>query len=219
MMAVIVLLVGEILLGVALGFFISDNRPGLSLEEVKVSSIVFLVTTGIVMLIHPDIDAIVFAHLTLGWLVINTAMLGGELIRLKLFQHLKNTIAKKDVQLQVNDFVRLATRYGFTCQEQDRKAVEAKLAEVQAQIRKVSARAARLEDKQIANRISVVAELCERYYDTALILAEEEPGERRDELLEQWNELGDALTDISWDTLNHAEASINLRLAAVWGRS
>lgn len=218
-MTVLVVLVGEILLGMALGFFISDNRPGLSIEEVKVSSIVFLIATGIVMFTHPEVDVLVFAHLTLGWLLINAAMLGGELIRLKLFQHLRNTIAKKDVQLLVNDFVRLATRFGFTRQECDRQAMEDKLAEVKAQIRKVSKRTARFEDKQISRRIDVVAELCERYFEIAMIVAGEAPGPYRDELLRQWNELGDVLTDISWDTLNHAEANVNLKISAVWHRS
>lgn len=213
----LIVLLSEVALGIALGFFLSDNRPGLSLDDVKVSSIVFVVVIGFVMLTHPEANVMVFAHLAIGWALINASMLAGELLRINLFRYVRNAIAKKDVQLLVSDFVRLSTRYGFTGAAGDRENALTKLAEVREQLKKVHRRAERF-DQKITDRLDVIGELCEHYFETAVIVTQETSPQKRDEILRHWGELGNTLTDISWDTLNHAEANINFKISAVWGR-
>lgn len=218
MYLILIMLLGEFALGVALGFFVSDSRPGLSVDDLKASSIVFLITTGVVMFSHPDVPAVVFAHLIIGWILISTAMLCGELLRLRLLQYLRNLLAKKDTQLLISDFVHLATRYGFTGAEADREAARAKLAEVKARLEAVNRQAAHFEGKETLNRFTVIGELCNRYYDIAETVTAVQDAQQRAAILEEWRKLGTALTDLSWDALNHAEANIKMRLSLVWSR-
>lgn len=207
----------ELLLGIALGFFLSDGKPGMSLDEVKISSLVFLLTNAFVMLTHPEMSVTVFAYLAVSWIAINIGMLLGELIRFSLISRILGIIAKKDVQLKVTEFVRLATRYGFTGYHADYEAAKAQLESVYQELTRVAERAGRMKNSDTGRKLRIIGDLCRQYMDTAEIVCREQEPARKQEALLVWGELGNTLTSLSWDTLNHAEEEIKKKLSRVWG--
>jgi hypothetical protein len=209
----------ELALGMVIGFFIADNKPGLSFDDVKTSSLAFLVANAFVMLTTPDLSVTIFALMSISWIVVNLGILAGELIRIGLFRYIIHMIVKKDVQLSISEFVRLTTRYGFTGSPVDLSKSLIHLTTVKESIQQIAKKGSRFASNKDVLRINRLGELCQQYYDVAGVVSREKDMQRKEKILSDWGQLGNTLTELSWDALNHAEVGIKERIQKVWSKS
>jgi hypothetical protein len=205
-MVLTILILSELFLGAIVGFVLSDNKRGLSLEEIKISSIIFLLANAFVFWQNPDAKGIVFAHLAISWFVLTFGVLIGEAIKMRLIRSIVNTIHKKDIQLAINELVQMAAHSRFTRQDTDRAELITKRNQVQHMLHTLIEKSKGIQNEDFTQKLIYLNDLCESYVKLSFLMWDDmKNGHVNSELIEQWTKVGQSLTGVSWDTLNHAE--------------
>lgn len=196
----------ELLLGSALGFFLSDSRKGLSLKDVGLSSIVFIVVNIIMTLINPQTYSQLFGTLIIGWLSIMGGLLIGELAKLKILDRIIHDFAKKDVQTAIAELIG-STNEWVSQQELNRQdQVKVQLSLTQEKLSQFADRTTHLHQNQdTIQRINLMSTLCQNYVEAARTICTEPDTNHKQAMLCQLNETGSALKTLSTDTLTYAE--------------
>jgi hypothetical protein len=69
------------------------------------------------------------------------------------------------------------------------------------------------QSKAFLKKLRYLFQLCEDYTNLSINLrADAKEGNMNESLLESWNAIGEELTSLSWDTLNHAEEHMKCEL-------
>lgn len=196
----------ELLFGAIVGFLLCDNKKGLSIDEIKFSSVMFLLANAFVFWKDKDVPAAIFAHLAISWFILIVGVLIGESIRMRLIRSILRTIQKKDIQVAINEMVQLASYIGYRRRNSDITNLEEKLDEVRAMLDSLSAKGCYENNATFKNNIQYLHELCDSYVELSMTIwqdfsKEEEQGDK----LQLWESIGNELKSVSWDTLNHAE--------------
>lgn len=212
-MTFLIIVALELVVGSIVGFVLSDNKEGLSLEEVKISSILFLIATAVVFWHNPQLNGIVFTELALSWFILTGGVILGELIKMKIIFNIVQTIKKKDIQLAINELVQVAARTQHMNRASDKDTLQKKLYEVQTMLNALARRSEQEQSKAFLKKLRYLFQLCEDYTNLSINLrADAKEGNMNESLLESWNAIGEELTSLSWDTLNHAEEHMKCEL-------
>jgi hypothetical protein len=213
MMFLMGLIAAEIALGAVVGFVLSDNKKGLSVEEVKISSILFLLSTAFVFYDNPQLSGALFAHLAISWFILIIGVLLGEALKMRLIGKIVRSIQKKDIQLAINELVQIATQTQFTKRESDVKELYAKLYKVQEMLHGLARKSKGIQNQSFLEKVKYLFELCEDYVSLSVkIKGDIQEGKQTDSTLTIWENIGKELTSLSWDTLNHAEENVKNEL-------
>lgn len=203
----------ELVIGCIVGFVLSDNKEGLSLEEVKISSILFLIATAVVFWHNPQLNGIVFTELALSWFILTGGVILGELLKMKIIFNIIQTIKKKDIQLAINELVQVAARTQHMNRASDKDSLQKKLYEVQTMLNALARRSEKVQSKEFLKKLRYLFQLCEDYTNLSVSLrADVQKGDINVSLMDSWNAIGEELTNLSWDTLNHAEEHVKHEL-------
>lgn len=209
----IILFAAELVLGGIVGFILSDNRKGLSIEEIRISSVLFLLSTAIVFWKNPEISGRVYASLAFSWIVLIIGVLLGELVKMRIINKIISSINKKDIQIAINELVQMASQSQLLKRDSDRDALYKKLYEVQNLLHLLANKSKRTQTQAFLDKLHYLFELCEDYVSLSIKLCDKTMGEQDTECLKvTWLSIGEELTSLSWDTLNHAEQNIKNEL-------
>lgn len=212
-MTLFILLAAEFIFGIVVGFILSDNKKGLSIEEAKMSSVLFLIATAVVLWQNPDMSGSVFAELALSWFVLLAGVLVGELIKMKLISNIIHAIKKKDIQLAMNEMVQLAGEIQYSRRASDSDRLYHKLYEVQGSLKALSEKSKGIQSESFMNKLRYLFELCEDYVGLSItIKGDVHEGKASQDTIDTWLAIGKELTSLSWDTLNHAEENVKNEL-------
>lgn len=212
-MTFIILFLAELLLGAIVGFILSDNRKGLSIEDIKISSILFLVATAFVFWDNPTITGATYAQLAFSWFVLIIGVILGELIKMRMIKRIVSSIKKKDIQIAINELVALASQTQHLRRREDIDILYKKLYEVQNMLHALSVKSKKTQTKEFIHKLQYLFELCEDYVSLSVKLREDSTkGTDAECLNESWVAIGRELTSLSWDTLNHAEENVKKEL-------
>lgn len=210
MMTFILLVVAELFFGMMVGFILSDNKKGLSIEEIKISSILFLISAAIVFWQNPQLTGIVFTQLALSWFMLTVGVLLGEMLKMRLISNIVRTIQKKDIQLAINELVQFASQTQHTG---DLDSLHKKLYEVQDMLRGLAKKSEGIQSTSFLNKLRYLFELCEDYVSLSVKLQRDiKAGKQSTDMTGNWLAIGQELTGLSWDTLNHAEENVKNEL-------
>lgn len=213
MMTLALLVVAEIFLGIVVGFVLSDNKRGLSIEEAKISSILFLLSTAFVFWRNPEMSGVVFAHLAISWFVLIIGVILGETIKMQLISKIVRAIQKKDIQLAVNELVQIAGQVQYSRRSSDTGELYKKLYEVQSMLKTLSHKSKKIQEPAFLEKLHYLFELCEDYTTLSVKIKEDYQNNCLcQEAVEAWTAIGKELTSLSWDTLNHAEENVKNQL-------
>lgn len=212
-MNILILLIAELFLGAIVGFLLSDNRKGLSIEDIKISSILFLIATALVFWENPTMDGTMYAHLAFSWLVLVVGVILGEMVKLRIIKKIISSINKKDIQIAVNELVRLSSEVQYMRRKEDIASLHQKLYEVQNMLNILSKKSKKTQPKEFNQKLYYLFELCEKYVSLSVQLREDSAkGKDVGCTNEEWLLIGRELTSLSWDTLNHAEENVKKEL-------
>lgn len=213
MMFILGLIAAEVLLGAVVGFVLSDNKRGLSIEEVKLSSILFLLSTAFVFWQNPELNGQVFAHLAVSWFILIIGVLLGEMLKMRLISKIIRSIQKKDIQVAVNELVQIATKTQFTLKSTDTDSLYRKLYDVQAMLNGLSRKSKGIQNDAFLEKLRYLFELCEDYVSLSVKIGDDiKAGKNNVNAMIIWENIGKELTSLSWDTLNHAEENVKNEL-------
>lgn len=210
MMTFAILLVAEVILGLMVGFILSDNKKGLSIEEIKLTSILFLITTAIVFWQNPELSGVVFVQLAVSWFILAMSVILGEMLKMRLICKIIRAIHKKDIQLAINELVQLAGATQYEPAGSDPKSLYHKLYDVQGMLQALAKKSKGVQSEAFLQKLYYLFELCEDYVSLTVKLKGDKstPPDART----TWMSIGKELTNLSWDTLNHAEENVKNHL-------
>lgn len=205
MMALILLIVVEWVFGVVVGFVLSDNKKGLSIEEAKIFSVLFMISAAVVFWQNPELSGKVFAELALSWFILVTGVLLGEIIKMRLISNIVRTIHKKDIQLAISELVQQAHQVQHTGSPE---TLYQKLYDVQKMLQGLAAKSKGIQSPAFLRKLYYLFELCEDYVSLSVTLK----ANSSSDTIDTWMGIGNELTSLSWNTLNHAEENVKNEL-------
>jgi hypothetical protein len=205
----------EFLLGLILGFFLSDKQDGLTFDDIKLSLIAFLLVNAFVLWQYPAHKGIIFAALTIGWLAVNLGMLFGVITRRIMVRKVVSGLSKKDIQSSICDYIKTVRHYAYGLVN-DRGIVDMKNQGVREKLDLLCEQSLSLsEDKGTSERINQMTNLCDDYLSVAHEIKANEDTVNKTQMLEYLSEKGDAIVDLSWNTLNHTENEVKAGLRKI----
>ncbi len=212
---ILILMPIEFVVGAIIGFFLCDKQEGLSIDEIKLGSIVFLIANAFVYYQNPEMPGLTIVHLIVSWIMLSIGLIVGEGFRLKIIRNVIQTIHKKDVQLSIANFIQAITRVTYCNINRDNRDLadaSAKLDIVYTQLDKLIDKARKLNDQGLTDKFSSIKSLCSYYADYSKYVCSEPDSLKRSEMMHNWVSIGEELSNLSWDTLNHAEENIKIHL-------
>lgn len=210
----IILVLCELIMGAIVGFILCDNKRGLSMDEIKFSTILFVLANAFVFWKNPDAKAIIFAHMAISWFIVMIGVIMGEMLKLSLIKRIIRTVRKKDIQLAVDTLVRIAAVGVNRRRQSDKDKLDEQLLLVHSMLAQLIAQSKGLKGAAYQEQIQYLDELCGTYAALSKRVWDDLAKGVTDEgRLRTWTEIGDELTGISWDALNHAEENVKQQLS------
>jgi len=168
-MVILLVFILEFLIGVAIGIFLCDKKEGLSIQEAKISSIMFCVVTLFLHSKQPSISGSFLIISLIGWLCITMGMLFGEYIRLRIMHQAMRNVHRQTIQKDIIDLISNSTSMVCSSKPKEIKHIYRLLHKIVGEI------AILQQNKAIVNgdmqqQLQQIQELCHEFVDIGIDL-------------------------------------------------
>lgn len=212
----------QFFIGISLGFFLDEWNEEKSItvdfNEIAISTFAFMIINIFALWFNDDYNIYSFIILTLGWFSIMLGIIVGNLGRSSVVDKILNVIRKKDIQLTLKDMIQISYKYVHRADENTKEKLEKLEQEIICALEQIIASMVKINNTKMKERFEKLKLLCKEYIELTEIIAEEKDKELKDQLIDEWIEIGEYLSKISWDTLNHAQEEIMQRFKKIWAR-
>lgn len=205
-MEMLLLIILELIMGAIVGFIVSDNQKGLSSLEIKVSSLLFIMTNAFVFWKNPEVKGIIFSHLAISWIVLIIGVYLGEIIKCYLVNKYLSNIQKDKILIKVSSIIASTSQESYMKDEEKRKELKSELESLHKMISVLKEYLNRNNEEKIALKIDKFQSLSIHYMEISeQIWNEILQGNVRAERIKFWNEIGKELLLTSEHLLTDAE--------------
>ncbi len=196
----------ELLMGLIVGFIVSDNQKGLSSLEVKVSSLLFIMTNAFVFWRNPEVKGIIFSHLAISWIVLIIGVYVGEMIKCYMVNKYLGKIQKDKILLKVSSLIASTSQESYMKDEKAREEIKQNFNSLHNMINTLKDYLKRNNEEQIVVKIDKFQSLSNHYMEISeQVWSEISQGNIREERIQFWNEIGKELLVTSEHLLVDAE--------------
>lgn len=192
----------ELLVGLLMGFYLTDKKRGISFRELRIGAALLLLVGAFMMWRNGAVDPITWIHTGLSFVGIFGGIVLGEYFHFKLVRKVTEKIKKEDVHQSIEEFTREVKIFA-----KDKSGVNEyrMITAMQAAVDKID----KVRYHAVAtNRKEIVEELCELSASCRALkrVSHRVSGEKVQEFTER-------LTSVAWDTLRETEASVQKKMA------
>lgn len=201
------LLIGlELIMGIIVGFIVSDNQKGLSSLEIKVSSLLFIMTNAFVFWRNPEVKGIIFSHLAISWIVLIVGVYIGEMIKCYLVSKYLSKLQKDKILVKVSSLIASTSQESYMKDAQTREEVRNDFEMLHNMINILKEYLKRNNEQLILNKVEKFQSLSNHYMEISeQVWFEISQGNIREERIRFWNEIGKELLTTSEHLLIDAE--------------
>lgn len=201
-------LAAELLLGIVIGFIINDS-PRISGDEIKVSTMVFVVLNLIIALLYPELIPMLLKLFVLGWMVICLGLIIGDYLRLKVVHRIVDSFSWRNLDKDISTLIAHSVDYV----KEDTPVQKQRLnAQIQIVINQSNAWLARKEDPELRELVA----LCIKFAQLSYRIAAEQDAKSRRVLIESWQELSTGLGRLAEPMMRTAAKQLQSELSTIW---
>ena len=183
----------ELFMGIIVGFIVCDNQKGFSITEIKVSSLLFILSNAFVFWKNPDVKAIIFSHLAISWFILMIGVYLGEKIKMHLINSYLAKMQKDKIIVKTNELVRVNVSNSYLGTEvKDNVNREHQVLHSLLEILKEYLKQTKQDDLII--KVNQFQNLVQSYQDLSVQIWQEiEDGNVRPERIHLWVQVGQEL--------------------------
>lgn len=197
-----------LLLGIAIGFIINDTER-ISLQEIKISTTVFVVLNLIIAVLRPDLIPMLLQLFLLGWIVICLGLVLGDCLRLHVVKRIMDGFLWRDMEQTIVRLITASALYVKDRDQDQKRDVERLTRQLE---RESTAWLARNEDKRLRELVA----LCLGFTQISHQIVAEDRPECRELLISSWQEIGGRLMNLASPVIRQAAEDLRCHLTNVW---
>lgn len=194
----------ELFVGLFIGFYFTDKKQGLSFNDAKIASIMFL-TLHAILLFMDKLNWVSLAYMVASFVALLSGIFLGEYIRIRVAQKLVNkAVRKEDVYQTIKVFIERTERVAIYAEDAD--GLHEHLVSVQEQIDQARLRIKVMKQPEMFAHLNHISDTCARMANMSTQV-------RGTEDIEKYRRLGQSLVELSWDTLSAMEDGVTKRVS------
>lgn len=199
----------ELLIGLVIGFYLSDKKRGISFKEMKFGAIAMMIVTSTLLFIGSAHNAKTLIATLVSGLVIFTGVFTGELLKIKLTAAVVRSIQKDNIYSTIRQFVAHAKFTSGRSEGINKEFMDVELYKTVDYLRGLADRATKFKQDDLAMRIHEVMASCITLNRLSTQMTDADSREK-------YEELADTLLDVSWDTLTYTEQKVKRDITRNW---
>lgn len=188
----------ELFIGMFIGFYFTDRKQGLSFNDVKIASVMFLTLNAVLLFTH-NTSWLALAHMIASFVVLFGGILVGEYLRIHLARKVvSRTVRKEDIYQTIQSFIEQANR--VVNGEGSHKELEEQLITVQGRIDQARLRVHLMKQPEMFARLNHISGMCEKLCCMSQSIQGEDA--------KAYRQISVSVSELSWDTLQSMEAGV-----------